>query len=45
MIIRFSDYMKDDFPNLEISEEQAKDYYIGKSGEFLGYTKEKAKNK
>ena len=23
----------------------SKDYYIGKSGEFLGYTKEKAKNK
>lgn len=45
MIIRFSDYMKDDFTNLEISEEQAKDYYISKSGEFLGYTKEKAKNK
>lgn len=41
----FSDYMKDDFPNLEISEEKAKDYYIGKSGEFLGYTKEEAKNK
>lgn len=38
----FSTYMKDDFPNLEILEEKSEDFYINKSGEFLGNTKEEA---
>lgn len=44
-LMGFSEYMKEDFPNLEILEGKAEDYYISKSGEFLGNTKEEANKK
>ena len=37
--------MANDFPNLEIMETEYKDYYISKSGEFLGNTKEEIEAK
>lgn len=44
-LMGFSVYMKEDFPNLEILEEKIDEYYISKSGEFLGNTKEEADRK
>ena len=41
----FTEYMKEDFPNLEIMDTEYKDYYISRSGEFLGNTKEETETK
>ncbi len=44
-LLGFTEYMANDFPNLEIMETEYKDYYISKSGEFLGNTKEEIEAK
>lgn len=44
-LMGFSEYMKKDFPNLEILEEKTEVYYISKLGEFLGNTKEEVDRK
>lgn len=41
----FNEYMREDFPNLQILNEKFKSYYINASGEFLGNTEEEVNKK
>lgn len=44
-LVGFTEYMSEDFPNLEIMEVEYKDYYINKTGELLGNSREEADKK
>lgn len=44
-LLMFDSYMKDNFPNMEISETKFTDIYVSKDGKFLGNTEEEAREK
>ncbi len=44
-LLMFDDYMKDDYPNLQIAKYKNEEMYVSKSGTFLGNSREEAMQK